>query len=60
LNAQQCKRKYQENEDHAALEVKEAACSQINQGMSNVTHPVSSFMEAMQQEINKSKEAWVR
>lgn len=60
LQAQQRERKYQEDEDRAAKEAEEAAHSQINQGMPNVTRPTSSFTETCRLLENQADKAWVR
>jgi hypothetical protein len=53
-------KKYQDDEDRAAREAKEAALSQINQMMPNVTRPMlSSFIKTIQQEKHQAEEEWV-
>jgi len=59
LKTQEREKKYQDDEDRAAEKAEEAACSQIDQRMKNVTHPTSSFIETIHQEKHQVEEAWV-
>jgi hypothetical protein len=52
-------KQYQDDEDRTAREAMETAIAQINQGMTSVTRPTSSFTEAVQQEQNQAEKAWV-
>jgi hypothetical protein len=60
VNAQQCQVEYQDEEDRIVREATETALSLKNERKQNIACPVSSRIEAIQQEKHRAEREWVR